>query len=160
MMGNFFMIFFRLFPTFQNQLSKCQTVWIQIRTDILSVLIRVQTVCKGYQHTTKSPLAGRVKLLFDTGLITLKKNLKIFLVVCQLFKIYFFKKFFQSVKQFGSRSGPTFCWSLAHNKITAGRKRIKLLADTGLITLKYILQNSPLHQGLLCFSTLCMLGNF
>ena len=31
----------------------CQTVWIQIRTDILSVLIWVQTVCKCYQQTTK-----------------------------------------------------------------------------------------------------------
>ena len=31
----------------------CQTVWIQIRTDILSVLIWVQTVCKGLQQTTK-----------------------------------------------------------------------------------------------------------
>ena len=46
---------------FQNQLflkilsgtSECQTVWIQIRTDILSVLLWVQTVCKGYQQTTK-----------------------------------------------------------------------------------------------------------
>ena len=28
-------------------------VWIQIRTDILSVLIWVQTVCKGYQQRTK-----------------------------------------------------------------------------------------------------------
>ena len=34
-------------------LSECQTVWIQIRTDILSVLIWVQAVCKGYQKTTK-----------------------------------------------------------------------------------------------------------
>ena len=47
---------------FQNQffqqilsgtLSECQTVWIQIRTDILSVLIWVQTVCKCYQQITK-----------------------------------------------------------------------------------------------------------
>ena len=48
---------------FQNQilqkkkksgtLSECQTVWIQIKTDILSVLLGVQTVCKGYQKTTK-----------------------------------------------------------------------------------------------------------
>ena len=30
----------------------CQTVWIQIRTDVLSVLIWVQTVCKCYQQTT------------------------------------------------------------------------------------------------------------
>ena len=34
-------------------LSECQMVWIQIRTDILSVLIWVQTVSKGYQQTTK-----------------------------------------------------------------------------------------------------------
>ena len=34
-------------------LSECQTVWIQIRTDILSGLIWVQTVCKGYQQMTK-----------------------------------------------------------------------------------------------------------
>ena len=46
---------------FQNQLfwknlseisSECQTVWIQIRPDILSGLIWVQTVCKSYQQTT------------------------------------------------------------------------------------------------------------
>ena len=28
-------------------------VWIQIRTDVQSVLIWVQTVCKGYQLTTR-----------------------------------------------------------------------------------------------------------
>ena len=48
---------------FQNQrfqkilsglLPVCQTVWIQIRTDILSVLILVQTVGKGYQQTTQN----------------------------------------------------------------------------------------------------------
>ena len=39
--------------TFSKSLSECQTVWIQIRTDILSVLIWVQTVCKGYQQTEK-----------------------------------------------------------------------------------------------------------
>ena len=33
--------------------SVCQIVWIQIRPDILSGLIWFQTVCKGYQHTTK-----------------------------------------------------------------------------------------------------------
>ena len=45
---------------FQNQLFRkilsgkpweCQTVWIQIRPDILSGQIWVQTVCKGYQQT-------------------------------------------------------------------------------------------------------------
>ena len=34
-------------------LSEYQMVWIQIRTDMQSVLIWVQTVCKGYQQTTK-----------------------------------------------------------------------------------------------------------
>ena len=33
--------------------SECQTVWIQIRPDILSGLIWVQSVCKGYQQTTQ-----------------------------------------------------------------------------------------------------------
>ena len=46
---------------FQNQLvrkilsgipSVCQTVWIQIRPDILSGLICVQTVFKDFQQTT------------------------------------------------------------------------------------------------------------
>ena len=32
--------------------SECQTDWIQIRSDILSGLIRVQTVFKSYQQTT------------------------------------------------------------------------------------------------------------
>ena len=31
----------------------CQMVWIQIKNDILSARIWVQTVCKGYQQTTK-----------------------------------------------------------------------------------------------------------
>ena len=33
--------------------SECQTVWIQIRPDILSGVNWVQTVCKGYQQTTQ-----------------------------------------------------------------------------------------------------------
>ena len=41
--------------------SQCQTVWIQIRPD---VLIWVLTVCKGYQQMTKVATSGeRVKLL-------------------------------------------------------------------------------------------------
>ena len=34
-------------------MSESQTVWIQIRTDILSVLIWIQTVWKGYKQLTK-----------------------------------------------------------------------------------------------------------
>ena len=43
--------------------SECRTVWIQIRTDIQSVLIWVQTVCKGYQQTT---LVGNELTLSDS----------------------------------------------------------------------------------------------
>ena len=51
--------------------SGCQTVQIQIRPDILSGLIWVQTVCKGYQQPTleNSPLADKelnTKQLVDT----------------------------------------------------------------------------------------------
>ena len=77
---------------FQEHNHECQTVWIQIRTDILlvliwvqtvckdqqqfvvvcilSVLIWVQTVCKGYQQTTKSPLARKE---FEHSLLTFVK---------------------------------------------------------------------------------------
>ena len=48
---NFLKNYFRKF-------HQCQTVWILIRPDVLSGLIWVQTVCKGYQQTT---LEGRVK---------------------------------------------------------------------------------------------------
>ena len=40
--------------------SGCQTVWIQIRPDILSGLIWVQTVCKGYISRQQMwPIAGK-----------------------------------------------------------------------------------------------------
>ena len=40
-------------------LSECYKVWIQIRIDILSVLIWVQTVFKGYQQTKMSLIAKK-----------------------------------------------------------------------------------------------------
>ena len=52
-------LFSRLLILFQNQIfrkilsgipSRCQTDWIQIRPDILSGLIWVQSVSKGYQQ--------------------------------------------------------------------------------------------------------------
>ena len=54
-----FSCFYCSLLSFQNKLSMSgtpsedQMIWIQIRTDILSVLIWVQTVCKGYQQMTK-----------------------------------------------------------------------------------------------------------
>ena len=58
-LGNFSRFFVVCLFFFQNQLfqksisgipSECQTVWIRIRPDLLSGLIWVQTVCKGYQQ--------------------------------------------------------------------------------------------------------------
>ena len=61
-LGNLFFMFCCRLLFFQNKLfqknlsgklSECQTVWIQIRRDILSVLIWVPTACKSYQQMTK-----------------------------------------------------------------------------------------------------------
>ena len=52
---NFFKTFFQ---------KNYQTVCVQIRTDVLLVLIWGQTVCKGYQRMTKSPLARKVLKIF------------------------------------------------------------------------------------------------
>ena len=51
-----FFVFFFSKSTFSKMLSEipseCQTDWFQIRPDVLSGLIWVQTVCKSYQQTT------------------------------------------------------------------------------------------------------------
>ena len=56
------MLFVSSADFFKNQLfrkvlskipSECQTDWIQIRPDILSGLIWVQSVCKGYEQRTQ-----------------------------------------------------------------------------------------------------------
>ena len=39
--------------------SECQTVWIQIKTHIMLVLIWVQTVCKDHQQTTSNHKQGK-----------------------------------------------------------------------------------------------------
>ena len=48
----FKIIFFKKF--FQDNYQSVKLFWIQIRTDVLSVLIWVQAVCKGYQQKMKS----------------------------------------------------------------------------------------------------------
>ena len=51
----FFVVCYFLFKTtlnFSGIPSKCQTVWIQIKPNILSCLIWVQLICKGYQRPT------------------------------------------------------------------------------------------------------------
>ena len=50
--------------TTSGALSDCQTVWIQIRTNILSVFIRIQTVYKGNQQTIKVA-ASQERFRFD-----------------------------------------------------------------------------------------------
>ena len=68
MLGNFacFLssvdVFFKL-TFFQKHLSgiqsECQTVWIQIRSDVLSGLIWIQTVCKDVSRRQKPPVAEK-----------------------------------------------------------------------------------------------------
>ena len=58
MLGNFACFFLSSVNFFTKKnlsgiLLECQTVWIQIRQDILSGLIWVQTVCRGYQQMIK-----------------------------------------------------------------------------------------------------------
>ena len=51
-------IFCSLVAVFFSIPSGCQIIWIQIKPDILSGLIWVQTVCKGYQQKTKVTHSG------------------------------------------------------------------------------------------------------
>ena len=74
--GEFFMLSCPLLIFFSNQLSaipsECRTVWIQIRPDILSGLIWVLAVCRGYQQNT---LADKeLKLMVLTGLKSLNST--------------------------------------------------------------------------------------
>ena len=72
MLGNFSCYCCRLLTFFKNELFQknlsgtlfqCQTVWIQFRTDIMSVLIWVQTVCKDYQQTTKVAVSKKTVIM-------------------------------------------------------------------------------------------------
>ena len=61
MLGNFSSFWCRLLTFFKINFFKknfrntirCQTIWSRSKTNVLWVLIWVQTVCKGYQQTTK-----------------------------------------------------------------------------------------------------------
>ena len=73
MQGNFscfccrLLTFFKInfFPKIlSGTLLECQMVWIQMRNDILLVLIWVQTNCKGYQQMTKDTCKERIKLIY------------------------------------------------------------------------------------------------
>ena len=58
-------------------LPECQTVQIQIRTDNMSVLISIQTVCKSYQQMT---LVGKELNMFN--LFSLHSNVCVCVYVC------------------------------------------------------------------------------
>ena len=63
--GKFFMFFCHMLNFFKisffENFFQCQTDWIQIRPDILSGLIWVQSVCIGYQQMTPE---GNKELIF------------------------------------------------------------------------------------------------
>ena len=50
-------------------LSECKTVWIQIRADKMSGLIWIQTVCKGFQQTTKVPICRKSVNTFSSSIV-------------------------------------------------------------------------------------------
>ena len=59
-----------------GKLSECQTVWIQISTNLLSVLIWVKTVCKGYQQMTKVTASKEtVKYIFISPLTLISNDI-------------------------------------------------------------------------------------
>ena len=77
MLGNFSCFYCHLLTFFQINFFKKifqehYQNWVQIRTDIMSVLIWVQTVCKGYQQTTKvATNRKRVSLTYGTVYLSL-----------------------------------------------------------------------------------------
>ena len=52
------------FKDFLSETIECHTVWFQIRTDVLSVLIWLQTVCKGYQQMTSTERVKRLSIYY------------------------------------------------------------------------------------------------
>ena len=60
---------------YRNPIRRWQTVCIQFRTDVLSVLTRVQTVCKDYQQATKVA-AGKERVNKTEGINTEYPNEK------------------------------------------------------------------------------------
>ena len=56
---------FILSKVISGSLSEWQTVWIQIKPDVLSGLIWVLTVCKVYQQTAKVKCLGHKYFVFE-----------------------------------------------------------------------------------------------
>ena len=71
MLGSFIHFFCRRLIFFQNKLfkkiisrtlSECLTLWIRIRTGVMSVMIWVQTACKGYQKRQRKKLERPLRI--------------------------------------------------------------------------------------------------
>ena len=106
--------------------SRSQTIWIQIRPDIMSGLILVQTVCKSLQQTTKVAPAGKelnTKQLIDTT-IWLKPWLKL---------ISFDSNFFHLAK----------CW--LQQILSQGKPCLTVAISSGLILQIFLIMALSLH---------------
>ena len=149
-----------------STLSECQTVWIQIRPNILLGLIWVQTVWEGYKQTTKVTAISKewikwAKITFYQACTFLQQD-KLFQKIlfgcrAQLFscfccclqtfflKLAFCKKFFQQLSTLSEcqtvwiQIRPTFCWTWSGSKLFAkviSRQQKSQLARNELSELK------------------------
>ena len=57
-------------------LPGCQTIWIQIRRDILSGLIWIQTVCNGYLQTSKRVNPYKPSIIFVGHMQTVHSRIR------------------------------------------------------------------------------------
>ena len=140
-------IFFKssFLEKFVQEYHNSQTVWIQIRPDILSGLVWIKTVCKDHQQTT---LAGKEFNSLHNGIY--------FLIFSPAnSEINFFRKFFQeyhqSVKQLRSRSVTDSLSCKDHQQMTlAGKELTSYIKEMQKHNWPSI-NSSKQH---------CMLGNF
>ena len=71
----FFKIIFFKLKILSGALSEGQTVWTQIRTNFMLVLIWVQTVCKGFKQMTKVTASKeRVNMLILNANVLLERS--------------------------------------------------------------------------------------
>ena len=63
-----------IFKKFFHKHNQGQMVWIQISTEIMSVLIWVQTVCKGYQQMKKTDRYTKERVNIILGLFVRKPD--------------------------------------------------------------------------------------
>ena len=74
MLGYFSCFFLSSMTFFKIALTKCQAVWIQIRTDVMLVLIWVQTVAKVISRRQKLSLAKKELKVQDDKMTSFPSN--------------------------------------------------------------------------------------